>query len=333
MDIFLSYCWKDDEIANKIYDYFKKNHSITLHRDKIDIKNWGSIKEYMQSLNDMEYIILIISENYLKSSNCMYEVLETIRDRKYRNKIFPVVLDKGIYNPINKAKYVRYWENEFNELKNAIDGINTQNLGNLSNDLKHYQNIASNISDFIDTVADMNNPLVDGIEEAIEQVLYDREILVAKKDDNKCEKSVNILPIVSSEPTDLEIDTYVNQCYKSGRILLKQKCHEIEKNNPMIKVKIEDVDTRNTIYHFYKNGQTTRKIKYSLGSMFGGNDSIMISNNPISSNSYNGMYQVQYRDGKIGLKTMMGFGSNGLMSVEEMVEQIWKEYIELYLRY
>ena len=24
MDIFLSYCWKDDEIANKIYDYFKK---------------------------------------------------------------------------------------------------------------------------------------------------------------------------------------------------------------------------------------------------------------------------------------------------------------------
>ena len=114
MDIFLSYCWKDDEIANKIYDYFKKNHSITLHRDKIDIKNWGSIKEYMQSLNDMEYIILIISENYLKSSNCMYEVLETIRDRKYRNKIFPVVLDKGIYNPINKAKYVRYWENEFN---------------------------------------------------------------------------------------------------------------------------------------------------------------------------------------------------------------------------
>ena len=58
-----------------------------MHRDKIDIKNWGSIKEYMQSLNDMEYIILIISENYLKSSNCMYEVLETIRDRKYRNKI------------------------------------------------------------------------------------------------------------------------------------------------------------------------------------------------------------------------------------------------------
>ena len=52
--------------------------------------------------------------------------------------------------------------------------------------------LPSNISDFIDTVADMNNPLVDGIEEAIEQVLYDREILVAKKDDNKCEKSVNI---------------------------------------------------------------------------------------------------------------------------------------------
>ncbi len=73
MDIFLSYCRKDDKVADDIYDYFRENHNITLHRDKIDIKNWESIKAYMQSLNDMEYIILIISENYLKSSNCMYE--------------------------------------------------------------------------------------------------------------------------------------------------------------------------------------------------------------------------------------------------------------------
>lgn len=50
MDIFLSYCWKDDEIANKIYDYFKKNHSITLHRDKIDIKNWEVLKNICNRL-------------------------------------------------------------------------------------------------------------------------------------------------------------------------------------------------------------------------------------------------------------------------------------------
>lgn len=333
MDIFLSYCWKDDGIANSIYDYFKENHNITLHRDTIDIKNWGSIKEYMQSLNNMEYIILIISENYLKSSNCMYEVLETIRDPKYRDKIFPVVLDKGIYDPINKAKYVGYWENKFNELNHVIEGLNTQNLGSLSNDLKHYQNIASNISDFINTVADMNNPLIDGIEETIEQALYDRKILFSKKDDSEFEKNLNILPSILSEPTDLEIDNYVNQFYESGKRLLEQKCHKIETNNPMIKVKIEEVDARNTIYHFYKNGQSVRRIKYFLGSMWGGNDFIMLSNNSISSNSYNGMYQVKYKDEKIGLQAVMGFGSNDLMSVEEMVEQIWKEYIELYLRY
>lgn len=325
MDIFLSYCWKDDEVANKIYDYFKNNHSITLHRDKIDIKKWGSIKEYMQSLNDMEYIILIISDNYLKSSNCMYEVLETIKDIKYRDKIFPVVLDKGIYKPINKAKYVKHWENEFNELKKAIDGINTQNLGNLSNDLKHYQNIASNISDFIDTVADMNNPLVDGIEEAIEQVLYDRKILTNKDNDSEFEKNVSTLSTISSEPTDLEIDSYINQCYKSGKKLLNQKCRDIEKNNPMINIKIEEVDTRNTIYCFYKNGKSIMKIKYFLKSMWGGNDSIMISNNPSSDTSYDEMYRVKWKSGKMGLQATLGFD---LMSVEETIEHIWERYIE-----
>ncbi len=260
-------------------------------------------------------------------------MLETIKDSEYRDRIFPVVLDKSIYDPVKKAKYVGYWENKFNELKKEIDGLNIQNIGSLSNDLRHYQNIASNISDFINTVADMNNPLVDGIEEAIEQVLYDREILTEKKVDNEFEEIVNTLPTISTEPTDIEIDSYVNQCYKHGKVLLKQKCCKIEMEKPIIKVKIEEVDTRNTIYHFYKNGQSIIRIKYFLGSMWVGNDSIMLSNNPSSGNSCNGMYQVKYRDGRMGLQAMMGFGTNNLMTVKDMINHIWKDYIELYIRY
>lgn len=100
VNIFLSYYWNDSCEADKIYDYFKKNQNIELHRDKIDIKKWGSIKEYMQSISNMDYTILLISDSYLKSANCMYEVLEVMRDRNYRDKIFPAALYSGIYSPV-----------------------------------------------------------------------------------------------------------------------------------------------------------------------------------------------------------------------------------------
>lgn len=74
-------------------------------------------------------------------------------------------------------------------------------------------------------------------------VLYDRKILTNKDNDSEFEKNVSSLSTISSEPTDLEIDSYINQCYKSGKKLLNQKCRDIEINNPMINIKIEEVDT------------------------------------------------------------------------------------------
>ena len=56
--------------------------NIHIHRDTIDIKKWDSIRDYMNNIENMDYIILLISDAYLRSRNCMYEVLEVMRDRK-----------------------------------------------------------------------------------------------------------------------------------------------------------------------------------------------------------------------------------------------------------
>lgn len=114
-----------------IYDYFKNSKNIELHRDEIKIDKWGSIKEYMQSIADMDYTILLISDSYLKSANCMYEVLEVMHDRKYKNKIFPTVIHSGIYNPITRTEYVKCWENEAKLLEEKLREIKVQNLGRL----------------------------------------------------------------------------------------------------------------------------------------------------------------------------------------------------------
>lgn len=108
VEIFLSYCWADEEIASDIEMHLAKDPEINLHRDKLDIRKWGSIKQYMQSIPKMDYMILLISDAYLKSANCMYEVLEVMRDRQYQDKIFPAVVHTGIYKPAIRASYVKH---------------------------------------------------------------------------------------------------------------------------------------------------------------------------------------------------------------------------------
>lgn len=177
INIFLSYCRYDNKVANDIYDYFKHKRGIELHRDIIKIETWNSIKEYMQSIVNMDYVILIISDSYLKSTNCMYEVLEMMRDRNYREKIFPAVINTEIYNTLKRAEYVKYWQGQCKKLKEVLNEIDTENLGGLDKELKKSLAITSNIAEFLSIVSDMNNPDIDEVSIRIEEKLKQKKLI------------------------------------------------------------------------------------------------------------------------------------------------------------
>ena len=104
-EIFLSYSWNDTKIADNIDNLLKK-HGIVFNRDKNDIDTWGSIRKYMSSIRKTDYALIIISESYLKSVNCMYEILELMKENEYKEKdkyLFYVVCTRAqhvlsIYN-------------------------------------------------------------------------------------------------------------------------------------------------------------------------------------------------------------------------------------------
>lgn len=341
VNIFLSYCWNDSSKADRIYDYFKRNLNIELHRDTIDIGKWGSIKEYMQSISNMDYTILLISDSYLKSANCMYEVLEVMRDRNYRDKIFPVVIYSGIYSPVIRAKYVKHWQDEFNELEGTLKEINVQNLGKLNEDLKRRQDISSNIAEFLDTVSDMNNPNIEDVSKVIEEKLNQKGFLGNKSgqisDTNDLFATLGIPKMkYSSEPTDLEINKFVRESFNQIIKLLSQLCQQYQTQNTWMRMQIEQVDTRTVIYQFYKNEQLVKGLKLFLSNMFGGGrENIGLSDNTMSfggGNSWSGMYDAKFIDGELKLYATMSFmNSQTAMTVEEVVADIWEHYIQMYL--
>ncbi len=169
--IFLSYNWHDGETADRIDKHLSGLSGITVKRDVRDIGPWKSIREFMKSIRQQDYAVLIVSDSYLKSKNCMFEVTEVMKEQEYADKIFPAVVEHGIYDPMVRAEYIQYWQQECTKLETAIKGIDPANAAELSTDLKRYRSIANSMGEFLSMVADRNNPDIQEVEFRIKEEL------------------------------------------------------------------------------------------------------------------------------------------------------------------
>jgi hypothetical protein len=156
-EVFLSYCWKDIEIANKI-DEDWNSVGIILKRDIRDLNYKKDIKDFMNQVRDVDYVILLISEYYLKSEACMYEALEMFESSSFKKRVLPIIVgDSNIYDAFARIKYVTYWENKLNEL-NSLIRTELQVLSNgasLIEKVSHYQRISINIDNFLSNISGM----------------------------------------------------------------------------------------------------------------------------------------------------------------------------------
>lgn len=345
-NMFISYCQKDCIYADNIDLYFK-NKGITIHRDIRDISSWKSIREYMGTIRDMDYAILIISDNYLKSFNCMYEVLEVMKEKNYENKIFPVVVETSVYPSAGRIPYIRYWEDKYKELQEQINKIDIVNAGNIIDDLKKTQNIVLSIDEFLAKVADMNNPNVSDVNKAIEDKLQQNDLLnnssinaenkLYSVPENDVFSRLNIpKESVKFEPTDLEKNKFMSRSFQEINNLMKELSAQIEKDNSNMQVNIEVVDNRTVIYRYYKNGNQVRLLKLFLGNCMGMRENtigISCDNYSFGNNSsFNGMINSKVEDGELRLYFSFATSFNQhSMSVEEIVRELWVNYVQQYL--
>ncbi|MDE6889541.1 MAG: toll/interleukin-1 receptor domain-containing protein [Eubacterium sp.] len=175
--IFLSYNWHDGETADRIDRHLSKIQGITVKRDVRDIGVWKSIREFMEGIRQQDYAVLIVSDSYLRSKNCMFEVTEMMKEREYADRIFPAVVETGIYDPLVRAEYIRYWQQECDKLEDAVKGLEPANAVELATDLKRYKNIFASVGEFLSIVADRNNPDIREMEVQIEKAVLKNRLI------------------------------------------------------------------------------------------------------------------------------------------------------------
>lgn len=150
-------------------------------QDKIKISRYteleykDSFKAFMNTIQDHDYVLTIVSDTYLKRQACMYEVGEIIKDHHYKNKLLFVVLSEkerryyGMDAPVKigpdiykgaeeRLEYVDYWKKRFDSLKDKMSSIDDyEAISKATEDLKIMGQIyRKDMAEFLDYLADEN---------------------------------------------------------------------------------------------------------------------------------------------------------------------------------
>lgn len=155
--IFVSYSWKNTAIADRLEtDLLSLN--LQLVRDVRDIEYKGSISAFMEQIRDCDFAILIISDDYLRSKNCMKEVMHVLKDRDHDNKILPIIVEgTKIYSSRDRLVYTQHWITQQKELKTQIEDLPQTAIVKEIEELKVLESIVSSINEFLTYISDKNN--------------------------------------------------------------------------------------------------------------------------------------------------------------------------------
>lgn len=205
-EIFLSHCWSDKSEAEKIYSNLSQV-GVKVKMDNHALNYKDSIVSFMESIRDSDFAILLISDYYLKSKNCLYEVLNLLKEKSYDNKVLPIILPSGkIYTPTDRITYLKYWTEQRDNLDNLLKSVNPVDAIDLYADLKIISNITESIDSFLKKITNNVNITLNDLEQQGYRQIFEK---IGFIDVSYITELINISLIENVEEKDIELDKYL----------------------------------------------------------------------------------------------------------------------------
>lgn len=117
--VFFSYAWNQDEaFVSQLYNSLK-NEGFNVVKDKENMGYKGVISKFMNEIGGAGYVVVAISDKYLRSKYCMYELYELYKNSgmnadTFSKKLFPIRIDEtlNLGDPDTVNTYVLYWQQQ-----------------------------------------------------------------------------------------------------------------------------------------------------------------------------------------------------------------------------
>lgn len=114
MELFVSY--RHDNESNTVVSALEtacNAHNLRLRRDVQELGYRDSIEGFMAQLAAGNAVIVVLSDGYFKSQNCMRELLGLSESQKLESPIFPIVIRGcSLLDNWDEVDVIKYWEQE-----------------------------------------------------------------------------------------------------------------------------------------------------------------------------------------------------------------------------
>jgi GTPase SAR1 family protein len=168
--IYFSYAWGDNKeigesreiIVDELYDSLEQDGYL-LKRDKQDLGYKGIISEFMKEIGKGDIIVVVISDKYLRSSYCMFELYEAFRDSRleqeaFVQKLFPIRVEAlKLSRPEVQEEYFDYWENEEKAWEKLITRRSTKITAKQQKQYENIKAIHAQLGNLLGILSDINS--------------------------------------------------------------------------------------------------------------------------------------------------------------------------------
>ncbi len=167
----ISYSWSEEESGSNagVVDQFceaLKSAGVPFRRDLRELKLGADIRCFMQSIGAADFLCVFLSDNYLRSKNCMYELLvawqrsrDDADDFRRRVKVWIMPGMSPIHQVGTRISWLEHWKNEFREVEpdlkeHAASRLSTDTIA----EIRRIGEIADNVEAILAFVANTLSP-------------------------------------------------------------------------------------------------------------------------------------------------------------------------------
>ena len=157
--IFLSYSHNNRTIADKL-DETLIRYGYAVKRDIRSVNRWDNLSEFMDSIKNEDYAIILLSDRYVKSENCMYEVGELLKDTSFNERCFVIAIsdthnDASLFFDYQyHIDLIYYWQKLVSEYEDKLNSISPENSVHLNARYRKLKHIAENLDDLLGLILD-----------------------------------------------------------------------------------------------------------------------------------------------------------------------------------
>ncbi len=160
---------------NFVLAYSNENYSIAkqfeddlgkagIRFDHLSCETWKNGKLSREILKSKKTVFLLISDNYLKSTNCMNDALQMLNTCLAQNRVQPIIIDGEFYNKNTSSfqrfptefarisdliKYMNHWQEHYLKMRKNKVNVSEKQEVTYNKELKRVRTISAEIGEFL----------------------------------------------------------------------------------------------------------------------------------------------------------------------------------------